>query len=171
MNADLWRTATLVAATLTTGLTAGLLTSFSIAVMPGLREADDHTFLTTMQATNRRIINPAFLVIFLGAILWTLAAMVLQLASRGPSLPWIVTALALNIGVLAVTRAVHLPLNNRLAAAGPADQMTQAADTRLQFEPRWTRWNTVRALLSTGALGCLPWALVVHGGTGGVLGS
>lgn len=171
MTAEFWRTATLLAATLTTGLTAGLLTSFSTAVMPGLREVDDHTFVTAMQAINRRIINPIFLVTFLGAILSTLAATILQLSFSGPALPWLVSALALNLGVLAVTRAVHLRLNNRLAAEGLPVQMTNPGHIREQFEHRWTRWNIVRGLLSAGALGCLSWALVLHGRTGSVVGA
>ncbi|MFJ6621906.1 hypothetical protein ACIQOW_30550 [Kitasatospora sp. NPDC091335] len=32
-----------------------------------------------------------------------------------------------------------------------------------RFEARWVRFNVLRALLSTGALACLAWALVLNG--------
>ena len=44
------RTVALTAATLTTGLVAGLFYAFSCAVMPGLRRTDDATFITAMRA-------------------------------------------------------------------------------------------------------------------------
>jgi uncharacterized membrane protein len=34
---------------------------------------------------------------------------------------------------------------------------------RERFESRWVRWNILRAVTSAAALGCLLWALVLHG--------
>jgi uncharacterized membrane protein len=56
-----------------------------------------------------------------------------------------------------------VPLNDALAAAGDPDRVTDLAAVRAAFAPPWGRWNTVRAVTSTLAVGCLAWALVEHG--------
>lgn len=61
------RTITLTAATLTAGLSAGLFSSYSYSVMPGLGASDDRTFVTAMQSINVKILNGWFAVVFVGA--------------------------------------------------------------------------------------------------------
>lgn len=69
--------APLLAATLSTGLVAGLLTGFGAAVMPGLAQADDATFIGVMADINERIINPVALSMFLGSLAWPVVVLVL----------------------------------------------------------------------------------------------
>ncbi|MEV0698358.1 anthrone oxygenase family protein [Saccharopolyspora sp. NPDC050389] len=141
-------TATLVAATILTGLSAGLFYGFACAVMPGLRRSDDRTFVTAMRRINSSILNGWFAIGFLGAFVLPVVAAVLHLGSL--RLPWIVAAIVLYAGgTLAITFRINVPLNNELEAAGG----------RTNFESRWVRWNVVRAVSSTGALGCLAAAL------------
>ena len=72
---DTWRTALLLAATLTTGLVAGTFALYAHTVMPGLRRTDDRTFVSAFQALDRAIINPWFMAGgFLGALVLTVAA-------------------------------------------------------------------------------------------------
>jgi uncharacterized membrane protein len=153
-----WGTFTLVAAVITNGLMAGLFAAYSYAVMPGLGRASDRTFVEAMQQTNAAILNGWFGLCFGGAVVFAAAAAFLH---RGrPGLWWVVAGLALYVAVLVVTFAINVPLNDALAAAGdPAD----LAGVRSRFEATWVRWNVVRAVLSTGAFGCLTWALVVAG--------
>jgi uncharacterized membrane protein len=153
-----WTTAALVAAVITNGLMAGLFAAYSYAVMPGLGRASDRTFVEAMQQTNAAILNGWFGLCFGGAVVFAAAAAFLH---RGrPGLWWVVAGLALYVAVLVVTFAINVPLNDALAAAGdPAD----LAGVRSRFEATWVRWNVVRAVLSTGAFGCLTWALVVAG--------
>src|SRR6478736_5782790 len=73
----------LIAATITTGLVAGLLFGFACAVMPGLRRVDDAEFVVVMQSINRRILNGWFLVCFVGAPLLTVAVGVLEVVGDG----------------------------------------------------------------------------------------
>ena len=61
---------------------------------------------------------------------------------------------------MVVTFTINVPLNDALAAAGSSD----LADVRARFEGTWVHWNVVRAVLSTGAFGCLTGALVVPRG-------
>ena len=151
-----------MAATLTTGLMAGLFYAYACSVMPGLRRTDDRTIVAVMQRINVAIVNGWFLVVFLGALVLAGLAAVLHLGAR-PVLPWIVAGLVLYAATLAVTFGVNIPLNNALDAAGDPDEIADPAAVRERFEVRWVRWNVVRAVTSTAAFGCLAWALVLHG--------
>ena len=149
-----WGTAALTAAVITNGLTAGLFAAFSYAVMPGLGRADDRTFVEAMRHMNAAILNGWFGLCFGGAALFGLLAVVLHLGR--PGLPWVVAGLVLYVAVLVVTFRVNVPLNDALAAA-----TGNPAEARARFEGTWVRWNVVRAVLSTGAFGCVVGALVV----------
>ncbi|MGW7259301.1 hypothetical protein [Streptomyces sp. NPDC054834] len=61
-------TPSLLAATVATGLMAGLFAAFAYAVMPGLHRGDDRTFVTAMQQNNEATLNGWFMMCFLGAI-------------------------------------------------------------------------------------------------------
>jgi uncharacterized membrane protein len=159
-----FRGAALVAATITLGLSAGLFAAFSYAVMPGLNRADDRSFVEVMQRINVAILNPWFAICFLGALVLTALATVLQFgADRRPALPWLLAGLVLYVVVLAVTFAVNVPLNNALAEAGDADRIADLAAVRERFEAAWVRWNVVRAVLAVAAFGCVTWALLLYG--------
>ncbi|MFD7664934.1 DUF1772 domain-containing protein [Streptomyces sp. NPDC059788] len=162
---DSIRTAALSAATVTTGLIAGLFFAFSCAVLPGLRQADDATFVTAMQRINSAILNGWFALAFVGAPLLIVAAIALHLRTgTGPALLWLTAALALYAVMLAITFTVNVPLNNTLEAAGTPDGL---AALRTHFEARWTHWNHIRTLTTTAALACLIRGLLLHGSVKG----
>jgi hypothetical protein len=54
----LFQGATLVAATMTVGLMAGVFGLYAPAIMPGLDKTDDRTFVDAFQSIDRAIINP-----------------------------------------------------------------------------------------------------------------
>jgi uncharacterized membrane protein len=154
------RAASLLLATLTTGLMAGLFASFAYAVMPGLSRVDDRAFVATMRSINRAILNGWFALCFGGALVCTLATVLLHLPDgRRAPLPWLLAALLLYGLVLVVTAVVNVPLNDRLEAG--AARSVDPAQLRAMFEGTWVRWNVARAVLNTAALGCLGWALLV----------
>jgi uncharacterized membrane protein len=163
----LWclQTASLIAATLTTGLSAGLYYGFACAVMPGLARAEDRTFVETMRRINTAIINGWFMLLFVGSLVLCVAAAALQVPGGGwaTPLPWTVAALLLYVAVLAVTARVNIPLNNALDAGGLPDAPGELAAVRTAFESAWVRWNLGRAVVNTAAFGCLAWALVRQG--------
>lgn len=145
-------------ATVGFGLMAGLFYAFACAVMPALRGADDRTFVDVMRRINVSILNPWFLVVFVGVLLPAVTAVALHVPSGGRSvLPWVVAGLVLYVVLLVVTGGVNVPLNDRLAAAGEHDP----AAVRAAFEAVWVRWNLVRAVTSTAAFGCLVVAVVL----------
>lgn len=141
------------AATLLTGLNAGVLLAFAIAVLPGLRRAGDVVFVAAMRGVNRAILNGWFLTVFLGAPAVTALAVVLGWrAGEGTPPPWSTAALLLGLVVVGVTAAVNVPLNERLAAEPEAGD---AATARERFEPRWRHWHLVRTVAAVAAFGAL----------------
>jgi uncharacterized membrane protein len=153
----------LVAATLTMGLMAGVFSLYSHAIMPGLRRTDDRTFVGAFQAIDTAIINVWFLPAFFGALALTALAAALHLG-EGSVLPWVLAAFVLYLISFVITIRVNVPLNNAIKAAGKPDEISDLAGVRRRFdEDRWSRMNLVRAIATTVALGCLAWALVEYG--------
>ncbi len=161
---ELARTITLIAATITMGLVAGLFYTFAHDIMPGLIRSDDRTFVSGFQAIDRAITNPWHAGSFVGAPVFTALAATLHIGAgdRSP-LVWIVAALVLFGVVLAITFSVNLPLNHEIQAAGDPDHIADLAAVRESFESRWVRWNIARAAFCTAAFGCLAWALALFG--------
>ncbi|MGW1191901.1 anthrone oxygenase family protein [Streptomyces sp. NPDC002559] len=158
------QTGVLIAATLSAGLMAGLFAAFAYAVMPGLAKSSDHTLVEAMRSINKAILNPAFMLPFMGAIPLLGLAVVLAWRGHGRSaLPWLIAALVLYLVAFMVTSGVNVPLNDRLARAGGLGDAGQLAATRADFESKWVLWNVVRALLHTASFACLLWVLLVHG--------
>ena len=152
--------AVLVAATITTGLSAGLLWGWAVSVMPALREAPDALFAEFLQRANVAIVNGWFLLCFIGALVLDVAATVLALIDgRAKVIVPVVLALVLYAATIGITRAVNIPLNNRMDAAGPPGHTADPAAIRAVFERPWVRWNIVRSLTGAGSLGALAWAL------------
>jgi uncharacterized membrane protein len=148
-----------------TGLMAGVFGLYANAIMPGLHTTDDRTFVDAFQSIDEAITNPLFLTTFIGALVVTGVAAALHVRGEGRSvLPWTVAAFVLYLAVFVVTVRVNVPLNDDIKAAGDPDRIADLAAVRERFdETRWTRWNISRAVMSTAALGCLSWALVLHG--------
>jgi uncharacterized membrane protein len=153
----------LIAATVSMGLMAGVFTLYSHAIMPGLRGTDDRTFVGAFQAIDRAIINPWFMPMFFGALVFTAVATAL-LVGEGAVLPWTLAALVLYLVTFLITIRVNVPLNDAIKAAGDPDELADLAGVRQRFdEDRWARMNLIRSITTTIALGCLAWALVEYG--------
>jgi uncharacterized membrane protein len=153
---ELLRGPSLLLAAIASGLQAGLYYGFAVGVMPGLARGDARTFVAAMQQINVAIVNPWFLLTFLGAPALAGLAAALHLG-RGPVLGWAIAGFVLALATVVITAAFNIPLNNALDAAGSGDP----AAARTAFESGWVIWNAVRALTSTAALGCLAWALAL----------
>jgi uncharacterized membrane protein len=155
---DVLQGACLLAATIAMGLMAGVFWIYGNAIMPGLRHTDDQTFVGAFQSIDRAIINPVFMAAFFGALLLTGAATALNV-SEEDVLPWSLAAFLLYLGVIVITVRVNVPRNDEIKSATDPD----LAAVRQRFdEARWVRWNTVRAVASTAALGCLAWGLAEY---------
>jgi uncharacterized membrane protein len=165
MNLRNAQAATLLAATITTGLMAGVFALYAHAIMPGLRKTDDRTFVAAFQEIDKAVVKPWFMPFFIGALVFTGLAGALHRREEGRSvLVWVVAAFVLYLAVVVITAAVNVPLNDDIKAAGDPDRIADLAAVRNAFhETRWVAWNIVRAIATTVAFGCLTWALVLHG--------
>ncbi|WP_433198000.1 DUF1772 domain-containing protein [Nocardia sp. CA-107356] len=158
------RLAALVAATLATGLIAGVFYAYATSVMPALNRTDDRAMIDLMQKINVVIINPWFMIGFMGTVGFTILAAALHLGKdHRTTLIWLGVALVLNVIAFAVTSGLNVPLNDQLAAAGDPAQIGDLAKVRADFESAWVRWNIIRAILHTLAFLVLCGALFVAG--------
>jgi uncharacterized membrane protein len=149
------RSPVLLAATVAAGLQAGTYYTWASGVMPGLARGDDRTFIATMQNMNVAIVNPAFMMSFLGAPLLAGAAIV---TSNSSARPWVIAGTAFAVGTIAITAGGNIPLNNALDSAGSVERIADLAAVRGDFESEWVNWNIARALTATASLACLAWA-------------
>jgi uncharacterized membrane protein len=139
--------------TVAVGLMSGLYWAFTVAVMPGLRDADDRAFVTSMQAINRRILNPWFLTVFMGSLLLPIAtAVALVFDDDGDARWWGIAGAVAAAVPFAITMRGNVPLNDALDGARPDHD---PAAKRRAFEGPWTRLNLWRATTSTLALAAL----------------
>ena len=137
------------------GLQAGTYYTWACGVMPGLARAGDRTLVAAMQSVNIAIVNPVFMLTFLGAPLLAGAAVAI---SGQTARPWVVAGLTLAVSTVVITGLGNIPLNNALDSAGLVDRIVDLTTVRADFESAWVRWNLARAVTSTASLACLVWA-------------
>jgi uncharacterized membrane protein len=142
----------LIAATVLTGLSVGVMALYAHTIMPGLKKTDDRTFVGAFQAIDRAIINPWFMFTFFGALILIGVAGVLHFGpGRRSVLPWLIVAFVLYLITVIITMAVNVPLNDAITAAGDPNHIN-VAKVRADFhEARWAAWNYVRTITSAAA--------------------
>jgi uncharacterized membrane protein len=133
------------------GLMAGLFFAFSVSVMNGLARLPSASGIAAMQSINLAIINPAFLVVFLGTPVACVLVMIASLwRSQGPGAVYSLVGGGLYlVGGLLVTLVCNIPRNNALASVKPTDP--DAAKFWAEYVARWTTWNHVRAAAALAA--------------------
>jgi uncharacterized membrane protein len=127
------------------GVVTGLLFAFSNFVMRALAELPNDKGMFAMQRVNEKILNPVFLILFLGTpILCVLITFksALQPGSSG-SLFLLIGALAYLIGPFGITMLFNVPLNNKLAEV---DQSV-ADEIWPVYQKQWQRWNHARTCI------------------------
>jgi uncharacterized membrane protein len=158
---DGWTGHVLVAAMVALALVTGLNYTFSVAIMPALADADDSTFVEIIQRFND---NAIFQVTYLVAlVLMVVAPLVQRRHGSGVALRWTVAALVLYAIVVAVTLAIHVPLNDDIDQVSTSDGVASLAEAREDFEDPWVAWHVVRTVLSTAAVAAFARALFLDG--------
>ena len=142
-------TVILLLAGIAAALMAGLFFAWSISVMPGLALLNDEQYLAAMQAMNRAILNPVFLVCFLSPLL--LLPLASYLHYHYSQFGWLLAATFLYyIGVIAVTFFGNVPLNEHLDKLNLSQvSIEELSKERMVFEKTWVHLNNVRTVLST----------------------
>ncbi|MEM9619995.1 MAG: anthrone oxygenase family protein [Pseudomonadota bacterium] len=136
------------------GLMSGTYLAFSAFIMRALDDLETGQAVTAMNAINTVILKSVFMPLFFGS---TLAALLLTFVSlrfwaHEPE----IAALGLAAGVLyvvgmfVITAIANVPLNNQLLKTNDTAQDAGAAWQ--VYRLKWTRWNTVRTVASTGTV-------------------
>ena len=137
-----------------TGLFAGLLYAFNVAIVPALRSIKGTQHIAAMQAINVKIKNPVFFLSFFGpTILLPLAAYLHRGTAEFPLL--VAAALLHIIGGNGVTIAGNIPLNDRLDKID-ANHLSEAEADQISREFQgagspWMRFHNVRTIAVTAA--------------------
>jgi uncharacterized membrane protein len=138
------------------GLVAGVFYAFSSFVMPALGRLPAATGTAAMQSINVLAVTPAFMSVFCGTALASLAVAIDALAGGG-SAAVVAAALLYLLGTFGLTVVYHVPRNDRLAEADPEADAT--ARLWREYLPSWTAGNHVRAAASLAASALLVTAI------------
>jgi uncharacterized membrane protein len=135
----------------TSGLIAGFFYAFSICVMKALGKLPPAQGIAAMQSINVVVINPLFLVLFLGTAVASVVASVISLVhGLSPGTFLVLTASLLYVvGCFGVTMLFNVPRNDALAAL--AATSPEAARYWAEYLARWTAWNHVRMFAALAA--------------------
>lgn len=143
----------LIITTLLCGLTAGLVFTFALIVMPGIKSFPDKEFIQAFQKMDLIIQNnnPLFMLVWVGSVLSVIATLVLGINTKeGLELILLIAASAIYLlGVQLPTGVINVPLNNKLqtyVTESEDDKELQIA--RSEFENRWNRSNIIRTIFS-----------------------
>ncbi|UGA57475.1 anthrone oxygenase family protein [Vibrio sp. VB16] len=131
-----------------TGLLAGIYFIFSNTVMPALAGMATTSAAEVMQRINRLILNPPFLVLFMGSAFTSLLLIGLSLFGLGlPDSTLGIFAAGLTMTTFFSTIGGNVPLNNLLE--GTSLHSISLDKTWLHYLSKWIKWNHLRALLSS----------------------
>ena len=139
----------LFGSTLSSGLTAGLFFGWAVSVIPGTAKISDRNYVATMQSINVAIINPLFMLSFLGTAVVLAASAAFHHRDGQARRGWLLVAAAATyfLGVIGVTAARNVPLNNELATFvldGAPD--ATVSERRARYEGPWNTWHYIRTI-------------------------
>ena len=144
--------ATLWFAAISVGLMAGVYFTFSVFVMQALDAAGRPVGMAAMQSINRIILKSLFLPLFFASSLACLLLAVFGVMIWGAAGAWqmVMGGVIYLVGMLAVTAAANVPLNNALEATDAAGPEAETMWRR--YMQRWLPWNHVRTVSCTVSL-------------------
>jgi uncharacterized membrane protein len=136
-------------------LMAGLFFAFSVAVMRGLARLPAAEGIAAMNAINIAIVNPLFLLVFLGTAAGCILVSILSVLrwSNPGSAYLLFGCAAYLIGSILVTAVFNIPRNNALAQVAATDP--NAAALWADYLSTWTMWNHVRSVATLVATALL----------------
>jgi len=134
-----------VAATVGSGLAAGVFFAFSTFVMTALGRLPDREGLMAMQEINDAAPTPWFTLPWIGTAGACIALVVLAVRRRREAAaPYVLAGNFLYLVGIVVTFAYHIPKNDDLALVDPSGP--GAASAWNDYRTAWTAWNHVRTL-------------------------
>lgn len=143
------------------GLVAGMFFAFSTFVMLALGQRPPSEGIAVMQAINITVINPWFMIAFLGTAVTCLGLAISSLMQwQQPGSAYLLMGSCLYlVGTLFVTLRCNVPMNDALAIVQPHNP--DAVGLWHHYLTRWTFWNHVRTAAALAATASLTLALRV----------
>ena len=132
---------------------AGLFGAFSTFMMKALASLSDSEGIKAMQAINRFIVRPSFLMVFLGTAVLCIVAAVLEYNQSGVSFSTTAAAVIYSLACVVSTMAFNVPLNNRLDGVSP--DSSEGYEFWQTYLNSWTRWNHLRSIATMLSTICL----------------
>jgi uncharacterized membrane protein len=130
---------------------AGIFFTWSNAVKPGIGKLGDIEYLRALQSMNRVILNNAFKIIFLGAIIAVALVPVFYFNLYSKNIFWlfVFTLVIYWIGVFGVTVSGNIPLNEILDKTNLESITLEEIKTlRKSIELKWNNYNLIRCISS-----------------------
>lgn len=154
----------LLLTTFFTGLTAGLCFTWGNAVTPGIGRLNDLGYLHAFQQMNRAILNPIFIIVFMGPLL-THVANIFLFKSANTTLFWLILAAAVIylVGLVLMTVIGNVPLNEMidkvdLLSASPEE----LSELRNKFEVKWNRFHRIRTITTSISFALLIASVLIY---------
>lgn len=137
------------------GLMSGLFFVFSNFAMRAFGSLPPAKGIAAMQAINVLILNPLFLLLFMGTALTSAACAIAGMVHWGyPGMrAMLIGGVLYVVGCFVVTMAFNVPRNNALAALDP--EKPESVSTWKDYLSTWTAWNHVRTLSTLAAAAAL----------------
>ena len=141
-------------AALGSGIVGGVFFAFSNFVMPALARLPAAGGIAAMNSINITVITPMFMTALFGTGLVCLVLIAGAIIGwNQPGSFWLLAgSLIYLVGIVVVTIAFNVPLNDALAAVDPAS--TNGAAVWTSYLGDWVMWNHVRTITGIVALGC-----------------
>lgn len=153
----------LLLAAMTTALIGGLFYAYSCSVNPGLASLPDAQYIAAMQSINVAIINPLFMLSFMGTlILLPISTYVHHSSPLTDRFYLLLLATAIyGIGVFGVTMLGNVPLNDALAKVDLRIATAEEIKSqRILFEGPWNNLHRIRSIASALTILCVIMACV-----------
>lgn len=144
------------------GLIAGLLFSYQISVNNGLRALSDSEYVKAMQSINVVIVNPVFVICFIGLVFLFPISSYFLFKEGTTQLFYLMlgACLVYLTGVICVTFFGNIPLNNQLAGFDIVNALPdEVAAMRKAFENKWNQFHLIRTVAAIVAFVCALFAV------------
>ena len=132
-------------------MAAGIIFIFSNTIMPSLATFDADVGINVMNKINIVIVNPLFIVAFLGGLISAYPAIFMMANTNAYTKPARYYALASTViffvGEFIVTVTQNVPRNNALLAVDP-DSDEGAEYWQKKYLKGWDAWNTARGIFA-----------------------
>ncbi|MEB3961656.1 DUF1772 domain-containing protein [Streptomyces kunmingensis] len=128
------------------GLTAGVFVAFSTFVMRGLGALPAERGIAAINAINAAALNPAFLVVFLGAALLcaVIAVVTFVLWPDEGTVELLLGCVLYLAGSFGVTIIANIPRNEALAKLAGAEEAESSGAYWRTYLREWGMWNHIR---------------------------